>query len=58
MDKYKKQNRLSIALAFRGMRQSELCEKTGIKKDLYRQSLPLTDKSLAVSRTDRGNTSP
>lgn len=32
MDKYKKQNRLSIALAFRGMRQSELCEKTGIKK--------------------------
>ena len=32
MDNYKRENRLREALNIRGMKQVELCEKTGIKK--------------------------
>lgn len=32
MDNYKRENRLREALSIRGMKQVELCEKTGIKK--------------------------
>ena len=32
MDKYERQNRIREALALRGMKQVELCERTGIKK--------------------------
>lgn len=31
-DKYKKENRIQFALALRGMKQIELCEKTGLSK--------------------------
>ena len=32
MDKYEKKNRIEEALSLRGMKQVELCEKTGISK--------------------------
>ncbi len=32
MDKYERQNRIKEALNLRGMKQVELCERTGIKK--------------------------
>lgn len=32
MDNYRKENRIREALSIRGMKQVELCEKTGIKK--------------------------